>query len=913
MSVSDDTKKVTTGQGAAPASKPAPPAEVSFTIDGVEMSVPKGTLVIRAAEELGIQIPRFCDHPLLEPAGACRQCLVEVATPDREGNVRPMPKPQASCTLEATPGMVVKTQHTSPVADKAQHGIMEMLLINHPLDCPVCDKGGECPLQNQAMSNGRPTSRFVEVKRTFPKPIAISTEILLDRERCVLCQRCTRFSKQIAGDAFIDLQKRGAMQQIGRFDPEVLGFAAGASGPGESPTGAPDPLVVSDEYSDGPAISGIDAPVGGAEPDESGAPFASYFSGNTVQICPVGALTGAAYRFRSRPFDLVSTPSVSEHDSSGSAIRIDHRRGTVMRRLAGDDPAVNEEWITDKDRFAFAWQTAADRLRTPMIRDRGEDGFRGELRPASWMEAFDAAAEGLRAAREPDRHSNGGVGVLPGGRLTIEDAYAYAKFARTALGTNDVDYRARVHSAEEEAFLAATVAGSGIGVTFADLEHAEVVLLVGLEPEEEAGVVFLRLRKGALAHGLRAFAVAPFATRGLQRIGEKGGTLLRAAPGTEAEVLDAVGSEPELDELREALEGAERGRAVVLVGERLAGVPGGLSAALRLAHRTGARLAWIPRRAGERGAVEMGALPSVLPGGRPVADAAARVDIAAAWGSVTLPQAPGRDTAGILGALASGELRGVVVGGLELADLPDPVGARAALEVADFVVSLEVRSSDVTDLADVVLPVAPPAEKSGAFWSWEGRVRPFGQALESTAMADHRVLDAIADALGVELGLPTLDAARAEIEQLGPWDGSRVPAPAVESIEPPQIDPGQAVLASWRMLLDSGRLQDGEAFLAGTAKRPVARVSAGTAAAVVVPDRTGGLRDGEPLTVSTAHGSITLPVVITDMPDHVVWLPTRSPGSTVHASLCAGAGSLVRLSGAAPSTDATARHEGQDA
>ncbi|MBK5248218.1 MAG: (2Fe-2S)-binding protein, partial [Actinomycetales bacterium] len=187
----------------------APVEEITLTIDGLEVSVPKGTLVIRAAENLGIQIPRFCDHPLLKPAGACRQCLVEVATPDREGNVRPMPKPQTSCTLEATAGMVVGTQHTSAVADKAQHGQIEFLLINHPLDCPVCDKGGECPLQNQSMSNGSTTSRFVGVKRTFPKPVKISTQILLDRDRCILCQRCTRFQAEIAGDPFIDIQGRG--------------------------------------------------------------------------------------------------------------------------------------------------------------------------------------------------------------------------------------------------------------------------------------------------------------------------------------------------------------------------------------------------------------------------------------------------------------------------------------------------------------------------------------------------------------------------------------------------------------------------------------------------------------------------------------------------------------------------------
>ncbi|HEY3339104.1 MAG TPA: 2Fe-2S iron-sulfur cluster-binding protein, partial [Propionicimonas sp.] len=325
----------------------APVDTIAVTIDGIEVQVPKGTLAIRAAEMIGIAIPRFCDHPLLDPVGACRQCLVEV--PDM-GNGRGMPKPQASCTLEVAPGMQIKTQLTSPVAAKSQKGMLEFLLINHPLDCPVCDKGGECPLQNQAMSNGRGESRFSVtggVKRTFPKPINISAQVLLDRERCVLCARCTRFSEQIAGDPFIAMVERGALQQVGIYEKE---------------------------------------------------PFESYFSGNTIQICPVGALTSAEYRFRSRPFDLVSTPSVAEHDACGSAIRVDHRRGKVVRRLSGNDPAVNEEWITDKDRFAFHYAQSGDRLTYPQIREDGE------LRPASWPEAFAVAARGLAAA--------GSTGVL---------------------------------------------------------------------------------------------------------------------------------------------------------------------------------------------------------------------------------------------------------------------------------------------------------------------------------------------------------------------------------------------------------------------------------------------------------------------------------------------------------------------
>ncbi|MFD2797454.1 NADH-quinone oxidoreductase subunit G [Promicromonospora vindobonensis] len=832
----------------------APVELVTFTIDGTEVSVPKGTLIIRAAEQAGIQIPRFCDHPLLAPAGACRQCLVEVSMPDREGNVRPMPKPQASCTMTVAPGMIVKTQHTSAVADKAQQGVMELLLMNHPLDCPVCDKGGECPLQNQAMSNGRPETRFTDVKRTFPKPIALSTQILLDRERCVLCQRCTRFSEEIAGDAFIALQDRGAHQQIGRFDEDVLGFAGA-------------------ESSTGP----VDRPIGEATTDTSGRPFSSYYSGNTVQICPVGALTGAGYRFRSRPFDLVSTESIAEHDSCGSAIRIDHRRGQVLRRLSGEDPVVNEEWITDKDRFAFTWQTAPDRITTPLVREGGT------LRPASWVEALEIAAAGLARARRA-----GGVGVLPGGRLTVEDAFAWSRFARTALGTNDVDQRARVHSAEEAAFLAHVVAGSGVGVTFGDLEQAPAVLLVGLEAEEEAGITFLRLRKGTMgAAKTQVFSIAPYATRGLTRMD---GTLLPAAPGTEAEWLTSLTTSLAPDGSDIDTGALAQPGAVILVGERLAGSPGAYAAALGLAEATGARLAWIPRRAGERGGVEAGLLPELLPGGRPVADAAARAQIAEAWGG-EVPDTPGRDTSGILAALMDGALGGAVVGGVELADLPDPAVARAALDAAGFVVSLEVRASEVTERADVVLPVAPPVERAGSYWNWEGRVRSFGQALESSALPDHRVLHVLAQHLGVDLqaASPTEAHLSIAMTQRGAWDGDRLKVQGGTPAGPPSVGSGQAVLATWRLQLDAARGQDGEQFLAGTAKLPVARLSAATAAGF-------GVADGDEVTVSTQRGAVEVPAVVTDgMVDGVVWLPLNSAGCRVHETLGAAAGDLVTV------------------
>ena len=594
------------------------------------MSVPKGTLVIRAAELIGIQVPRFCDHPLLDPVGACRQCIVEV-----EGQRKPL----TACTTTVTEGMVVKTQLTSPVAKKAQEGTLELLLINHPLDCPVCDKGGECPLQNQTMSHGNAESRFHDQKRTYPKPLAISTQVLLDRERCVLCARCTRFQQQIAGDPFIELFERGALQQV---------------------------AVYTDQ------------------------PFESYFSGNTVQICPVGALTGAAYRFRARPFDLVSSPMVCEHCASGCALRTDHRRGKVLRRLAGEDPAVNEEWNCDKGRWAFTYAQQPDRVTTPLIREDGR------LREASWTEALSYAARGLALAR-----ADKGVGVLPGGRLTVEDAYAYAKFARVALGTNDVDARVRPTSEEELEFLASSVAGRYLETTYEDLEHAPAVLLAGFEPEEESPIVFLRLRKAVRRTGMRVFAVAPFASASSVKTAAR---LLRTLPGGEAVALDALQEEVSADPVvAEAASALRQPGAVILVGERLASSPGALSAAARLAATTGARLAWVPRRAGERGAVDAGALPTLLPGGRPVTDAGARAEVEAVWGA-PVPGAAGRDLTAILTAARDGHLDALVVGAFDAVDVPDPLLALDALDAVGFLVSLEVRRSEVTDRADVVLP-----------------------------------------------------------------------------------------------------------------------------------------------------------------------------------------------------------------
>jgi len=774
--------------------------QITATIDGIQVQVPKGTLIIRAAERMGTFVPRFCDHPSLAPVAACRMCLVEI-----EG----MPKPQPSCAIPLTEGMVVKTQMTSEVAEKAQAGVMEFLLINHPLDCPVCDKGGECPLQNQAMTAGRAESRFDIEKRTFPKPIELSTEILLDRERCVECARCTRFSEEIAGDPFIGLLERGAKQQVG---------------------------IATDE------------------------PFNSYFSGNTVQICPVGALTSSSYRFRSRPFDLVSVPTTCEHCASGCSLRTDYRRETVMRRLAWEDPAVNEDWNCDKGRFAFSY-LKTDRLTQPKVRTKD-----GNQVDALWPDAIDFAAKGLKDA-------NGKVGVLLGGRLTLEDAYAYSKFARLALETNDIDFRNRVNSVEEQDFLGSVVAGSAGTVTYADLEKAQNVLLVNFEPEEESPIVFLRLRKAAEKGNINITAIAPYLSRGLEKINAE---VVATKPGDEAKVLRGLKIAQD---------------SIILVGERAAAAEGTLSAVIEVAEKTNSKLSWIPRRAGERGAVEVGALPNLLPGARPVTESSARSEVGAIWGvnGSDIPSKPGRNHAEIIQAAINGELKALVIAGLDVLDAPDPQALGQAINAVDFVITLGIQENSLTRYANVSLPVAPVTEKSGTFINWEGRPRPFGRAITSTnALTDARVLAMIAESLGLDFGLQTIEEIRQELSSFGNWSGNKLAKPTVATKDAANISLGNAILSTWNLLLDDGALQKGEEHLAGTQRPVVAHLSEKTAT-------DNKLENGEKVIISNSRGSITIKLETIEMVNDVVWIPSNNHDSKVKSKLGAKEGDVVKI------------------
>jgi NADH-quinone oxidoreductase subunit G len=738
---------------------PDRPTTVKVTIDDQELEVAPGTLVIRAAEEIGVVVPRFCDHRLLAPLGACRQCLVEVAG---------QRKPLTACTTTVTDGMVVKTQRTSEVARAGQEGTLELLLINHPLDCPMCDKGGECPLQDQTLAHGPGETRFVETKRHFEKPIKISETVLLDRERCVLCARCTRFSSEVAGDPFIELFERGALEQVGIY------------------------------------------------PDE---PYESVFSGNVVQICPVGALTSPSYRFRARPFDLTSTDAVCNHCAAGCNLRIDARRGQVTRQLARDNDDVNEAWNCDRGRYGYAYAQTPERVLIPQIASGGD------LRTASWSEALRRAADGVRAARAK------GVGVLVGGHLSDQDAYALQKLARVTFGTNNIDARCWPEG-EADAAAAARVAGVPAGSrgapTYRDLEAARAVVVVDLDPHEESPILFLRLRKAALRRGVKVVAVGPRPGRLAEFA-----TVVTTEPGAEAEALDRLGR-GEGDAGRLVREAAGRAAGpggaggaggaggvggpapgvIVLAGWRGA-AGGGLAAAARLADRLGAAFAWVPRRAGDRGALDAGARPGLLPGGRPLADAGARAELAEAWGAEP-PEAPGLDALAMVRAAAEGELGVLVLAGVDLVRDHGPRElAERALQRA-FVVAVDHEVNDTTRHADVLLPAVVHAETEGTFTDWEGRVQATHPAVPvgGAAQAVWELADQLSVRLGTDLGFATLAQVTAETARFRVRpDGLATPTLPAASATPPAAEGDTLALVTYPLLLDGASMLAGAADL----------------------------------------------------------------------------------------------------
>jgi NADH-quinone oxidoreductase subunit G len=694
----------------------AAPTTVTVTIDGRAIEAAKGELVIAAAERNGIYIPRFCYHARMTPVGMCRMCIVEIDT--GRG-----PALQPGCMIECTDGMTVATE--SDVSRKAQEGVLEFLLANHPLDCPVCDKGGECPLQDQTMSYGPGESRFVEEKRHYEKPIFISELVLLDRERCILCDRCTRFADEVAGDPLIHFMDRGSQTQVNTF------------------------------------------------PDH---PFASYFSGNTVQICPVGALTATPYRFKARPWDLEQVESTCTSCSVGCRVVVQSSRNRVLRYQGVDVDAVNWGWMCDKGRFDFEAVNSEERLGAPLVRNAGLI-----LKPSTWNDALRRAAGAIRQGL--DRSGPEGFAVLGGARLTNEAAYAWVKLAKGVIGSDHVDAQLG------DGLPAEAVLGLPRATIDDACQPGGTVLLLGPDPKEELPILFLRLRHAVHNGGVRLVELASVETSvsdGLAveslryRPGHAlpivrallagGGTGDRVrGTGREGQEPAAVGGVP-AEQIAAAAALLDDGPLTVIVGRANQAESGrSIAAAAAAVHhaRPDARFLTALRRANVHGALELGMSPGLLPG-RVTLDAG-RSWFAERW--PTLPEARGLDAAGILRAAADGKVDTLVLLGADpLADFPDRDLAERGLAGARTVISVDQFLTESVKQADVVLPAAGFAEVDGTTTNLEGRVSTVARKVTppGTAQADWMIAADLALRLDADLGFGSFGQIAAEISHLAP-------------------------------------------------------------------------------------------------------------------------------------------------
>ena len=623
---------------------------VELTINGREVAAAKGRLLIDVAEEMGIFVPRFCYHPGMKSVAVCRMCLVHI-----EGQRKLMP----ACATPVDDGMVVDTQEEG--AAQAQTGMLEFLLINHPLDCPICDRGGECPLQDQTYAHGPGSSRYTEEKRTYEKALAISDLVVLDRERCVLCWRCVRFSDEIAGDRLIQLVDRGDGTQILNFKDE---------------------------------------------------PFDSYFSGNTIQICPVGALTSQPYRFVSRPWDLETAPSVCGYCSVGCPITNEARWGNLVRCQALPNELVNDFWICDKGRFGYHYVSSADRLETPLVRTGDE------FHAVGWSEALERVAAGLKDKK---------VGVIAGGHLTTEDARAIGKLAREVLATPHIDSRVQDAGAPYEEVLAATGA-AGSSATIAELRSAGTIVWIGPDPKETLPVLYLHLHTSVRDHNANLL-VASARSSSLDAFAAE---TVRLAPGEESAAIESLAQEVSPSQDVVVCWGpASPGRDETPI----------LLAALRLADKLDAGLLICPPHAGSQGLLDMGVHPGLDAGGRRVEE-------------------PGFDTREMLEAAAAGELDALVIFGADLiADFPDADLARRALQSDAFTVVMELFATETARYADVLLPSSAYAEREGTFTNLERRLQKLEALLPAPGAAEEpwRAAAAIARRLGSDWGWHTFD------------------------------------------------------------------------------------------------------------------------------------------------------------
>jgi NADH-quinone oxidoreductase subunit G len=663
---------------------------VTFTIDGLEVSAPENSMLVDAAKHGDVEIPVFCYEPKLgAPVGACRMCLVEI-----EG----IPKLQTGCSTPVKDGMVVHTQ-TARVR-QAQEAVVEFLLINHPLDCPVCDKGGECPLQDISFGWGGGRSRFIEPKRHFQKPLALSPLIAIDRERCILCYRCVRFSQEISEDYQLVLQDRGAHSFVSTFD---------------------------------------------------GHPYVAPFSGNIIELCPVGALTSQPYRFRARPWDIEAAGSVCTMCPSQCNVSFTVRDERVLRVMARDNVEVDDGWLCDKGRFAYQAVHVDERITEPMVRDGGE------LRAVSWERALGEAANALSRAK-------GHVGAIAGGETTNEEGFLLQRLLREGLESGDLDSRA---GGTLPLALHRALGAPGAGATVADLEFAHTVLVLDTEPVDDMPIVDLRLRKGVRRRGVklavatsRPSSLDPNARASVRFAPGGGEALLRAivAVGDDADRL-ATSAGADADAVRDLArllrDGGED--VVILFGERLISGPRGAQAAhalldlarhLNLIGRPGAGLLCVPNGANGRGLAEAGVLPNAGPG-------------FAALGH------DGRDAAAIAAAAGSGELSALYLLHCDpVVDLPGRATWEAALERATTVVAhAQFLTDGLREHATVIFPAESYAEKEGTITHPDGRLQRLRPAIghPGSTRSEWSVIADMSRRLGLDLGVLTGPMATAQL------------------------------------------------------------------------------------------------------------------------------------------------------
>ena len=631
------------------------PNEVRITINGHEVVSTKGEMVIAAAARAGDYIPHFCYHPRMEPVGMCRMCMVDI-----DGGRGPMLQP--ACMVPVSPGMKVDTE--SPATKRAQEGIIELLLANHPLDCPVCDKGGECPLQDQSFSHGPGESRYVEEKRHYEKPIAISDIVFLDRERCILCDRCTRFADEVAGDALIQFNSRGNNTHITTF------------------------------------------------PDE---PFSSYFSGNTVQICPVGALTAKPYRFKARPWDLSQQESTCTTCSVGCRTVVQSSHDELLRYMGVDSDPVNHGWLCDRGRFNFESVKSADRVLQPLVRQA--DGFQ----PATWSTALAEAAGLILAANAAGGPKS--IAVIGGARGTNEDAFAWSRLGHEVIGTPNVYSQM----------------GDGLPADLLLLDRATIdqaatattIVLLAPDLKEELPVLYLRLREAAEKKRSRIIEFAPKQS-GLTRNAWRH---FAYEPGTQVAAVEKALADPEI-----AAQLA-KGSVVVVAGRgNLAETSTATVQAIRtvLDATPGSRILPAFRRGNVVGALQVGMR---------TADG-------------------GLDTRAALQAAADGKIECLVLVGADpLTDFPDTDLARRALAGARRIVAVDTFLTPSAKLANVVLAASAYAEKSGTTTNIEGRVTTVAQQVTpaGNTRADWMIATELALELGGDFAYETIDDVTADI------------------------------------------------------------------------------------------------------------------------------------------------------